>query len=147
MQDYVSFYCRTCDPWYIKKLKMEVLTAIACNSNVYEIVNELTEYARDISPSMAREAVKAVGRIALAVRGKACLPHTPCLYLYLWVLQHPCTTPLACGAILEGSTHAPHSHACGAILEGSTHAPHPHACGAILKGSTRAPHPHARGPR
>ena len=34
----------------------------------YDIVGELTEYARDINPRMAREAVKAVGRIALSVR-------------------------------------------------------------------------------
>ncbi|GAX84188.1 hypothetical protein CEUSTIGMA_g11611.t1 [Chlamydomonas eustigma] len=65
--EYQSFYCRTHDPWYIKKLKMECLTAIATSSNVYDIVGELTEYARDINPSMARQAVKAVGRIALTV--------------------------------------------------------------------------------
>ncbi len=53
---------------YIKKLKMEILSALASSSNVYEVVNELTEYARDVvHPNMAREAVRAVGRIALAV--------------------------------------------------------------------------------
>ena len=57
-------------PRYIKKLKMEILAYIASSSNVYEIVNELTEYTRDINPAVAREAVKAVGRIALMVRGR-----------------------------------------------------------------------------
>lgn len=52
---------------YVKQLKMEILTLLASSSNVYEIVGELTEYARDISPDIAREAVKAVGRIALSV--------------------------------------------------------------------------------
>ena len=33
----------------------------------YDIVGELTEYTRDINPRTAREAVKAVGRIALSV--------------------------------------------------------------------------------
>ncbi|KAG1664607.1 hypothetical protein FOA52_004482 [Chlamydomonas sp. UWO 241] len=66
-QEYMSFYCRAHDPWYIKKLKMESLSAIASSSNVYEIVNELTEYTRDISPAIGREAVRAVGRIALTV--------------------------------------------------------------------------------
>jgi hypothetical protein len=47
---------------------MEILTLLASPSNVYEIVGELTEYARDISPEIARQAVKAVGRIALSVR-------------------------------------------------------------------------------
>ena len=43
-----------------------------------QIVNELTEYARDIHPAMAREAVKAVGRIALAVCvTMARQPHLP----------------------------------------------------------------------
>lgn len=53
---------------YVKQLKMEILTLVASSTNVYEIVGELTEYARDISPDIAREAVKAVGRIALSVR-------------------------------------------------------------------------------
>lgn len=47
---------------------MEILSALASSSNVYDIVNELTEYARDVvHPQMAREAVRAVGRIALSV--------------------------------------------------------------------------------
>ncbi|EFJ51657.1 hypothetical protein VOLCADRAFT_56821 [Volvox carteri f. nagariensis] len=65
--DAVAFFCRTHDPWFVKKLKLEILAAIASTSNVYDIVTELTEYARDISPTMAREAVRAVGRIALTV--------------------------------------------------------------------------------
>ncbi|GLC44199.1 hypothetical protein PLESTB_000752500 [Pleodorina starrii] len=65
--DAVAFFCRAHDPWFVKKLKLEILAAIASTANVYDIVTELTEYARDISPTMAREAVRAVGRIALAV--------------------------------------------------------------------------------
>ncbi|KAG2423691.1 hypothetical protein HXX76_015081 [Chlamydomonas incerta] len=65
--DCIAFFCRTHDPWFVKKVKLEILTAIASSNNVYDIVTELTEYARDISPTMAREAVRAVGRIALAV--------------------------------------------------------------------------------
>ncbi|PNW83556.1 hypothetical protein CHLRE_05g234667v5 [Chlamydomonas reinhardtii] len=65
--DCIGFFCRTHDPWFVKKVKLEILTAIASSNNVYDIVTELTEYARDISPTMAREAVRAVGRIALAV--------------------------------------------------------------------------------
>jgi len=49
-------------------LKMEILTELAFTTNVYDIVTEMTEYARDVvSPIMAREAVKSVGRIALQV--------------------------------------------------------------------------------
>eukprot|EP00878_Enallax_costatus_P027330 GHUV01029406.1.p1 GENE.GHUV01029406.1~~GHUV01029406.1.p1 ORF type:complete len:554 (+),score=105.09 GHUV01029406.1:514-2175(+) len=65
--DYMAFYCRSHDPWYVKQLKMEILTLIASSTNVYDIIGELTEYARDISADTARLAVKAVGRIALSV--------------------------------------------------------------------------------
>lgn len=53
---------------YIKRLKLEILPEIVDNSNAFEITSELTEYVRDINPVMAREAVKAVGKVALAVR-------------------------------------------------------------------------------
>lgn len=52
---------------YIKRIKLEILTVIADNNNAYEIVSELTEYVRDINPTMVKEAVKAVGRVALIV--------------------------------------------------------------------------------
>jgi vesicle coat complex subunit len=65
--DYAAFYCRANDPWYIKRLKMQALSVIATPLNAYDIVTELTEYARDISPSMGKEAVKAIGSIALSV--------------------------------------------------------------------------------
>lgn len=39
---------------YVKKVKMEILAAIASSSNVYDIVSELTEYARDVNPDTAR---------------------------------------------------------------------------------------------
>ncbi|KAJ9512205.1 hypothetical protein QJQ45_012748 [Haematococcus lacustris] len=66
--DYSAFYCRAHDPWYIKQLKMEILSHLASSANCYDIITELTEYTRDaVYPTMAREAVKAVGRIALAV--------------------------------------------------------------------------------
>ena len=35
--DYKSFYCQFSDPSYVKKLKLEMLTAIANESNTYEI--------------------------------------------------------------------------------------------------------------
>lgn len=38
--DYQAFFCRSHDPWYIKKLKMEILTLMACSTNAYDIVSE-----------------------------------------------------------------------------------------------------------
>ncbi|GBF87867.1 beta-adaptin A [Raphidocelis subcapitata] len=65
--DYQAFFCRSHDPWYVKKIKMEILTLMASSTNAYDIVGELTEYARDVSPPIGREAVKAIGRVALGV--------------------------------------------------------------------------------
>jgi vesicle coat complex subunit len=55
------------DPSYIKDLKLQLLSAVADDSNAFEIVTELTEYVTDIDEHLAREAVRAVGRIALQV--------------------------------------------------------------------------------
>lgn len=67
LQIYASFYCRQNEPSYIKMLKLEILSAIADESNAYDITTELTEYVTDIDEPLGRAAVKAVGRIALEV--------------------------------------------------------------------------------
>jgi len=63
--DYKSFYCQFSDPSFVKKLKLEMLTAIANESNTYEIVTELCEYAGNVDVPIARESIRAVGKIAL----------------------------------------------------------------------------------
>ncbi|BBN14125.1 AP-4 complex subunit beta-1 [Marchantia polymorpha subsp. ruderalis] len=63
--DYKHFYCRYSDPSYVKKLKLEMLTAVANESNTYEIVTELSEYAANVDVAIARESIRAVGKIAL----------------------------------------------------------------------------------
>ena len=65
LQIYTTFFCRQNEPSYIKTLKLEILTALADETNAYEIATELTEYVNDIDEQLAREAVKAVGRIAI----------------------------------------------------------------------------------
>ena len=74
LQIYQSFYCRMNDPSYIKDLKLQLLSAVADDSNAFEIVTELTEYVTDIDEHLAREAVRAVGRIALQVSPLLLLP-------------------------------------------------------------------------
>ncbi|KAG2334301.1 hypothetical protein Bca52824_005481 [Brassica carinata] len=63
--DYKHFYCQYNEPSYVKKLKLEMLTAIANESNTYEIVTELCEYAANVDIEIARESIRAVGKIAL----------------------------------------------------------------------------------
>ncbi len=68
VQIYPTFFCRMNDPSYVKDLKLQLLSAVADESNAYEIVTELTEYVADIDEHQSREAVRAVGRIALEAR-------------------------------------------------------------------------------
>ncbi|CAA2992341.1 beta-adaptin A [Olea europaea subsp. europaea] len=63
--DYKHFYCQYNEPFYVKKLKLEMLTAVANESNTYDIVTELCEYAANVDIPMARESIRAVGKIAL----------------------------------------------------------------------------------
>lgn len=42
--EYKSFYCRTDEPSYIKYLKLEILSLIACDVNLGDMLNELGEY-------------------------------------------------------------------------------------------------------
>ena len=67
VQIYTTFYCRQNEPSYIKSLKLDILAAIADETNAFEIATELTEYVNDIDEQLARNAVKAVGRIAIEV--------------------------------------------------------------------------------
>ncbi|KAJ7958599.1 Beta-adaptin-like protein [Quillaja saponaria] len=64
-EDYKHFYCQYNEPSYVKKLKLEMLTAVANESNTYEIVTELCEYAANVDIPIARESIRAVGKIAL----------------------------------------------------------------------------------
>ncbi|KAG0465378.1 hypothetical protein HPP92_019542 [Vanilla planifolia] len=63
--DYKHFYCHYSEPSYVKKLKLEMLTAIANESNTYEIVTELCEYVANVDISISRESIRAIGKIAL----------------------------------------------------------------------------------
>ncbi|PKA54455.1 Beta-adaptin-like protein A [Apostasia shenzhenica] len=63
--DYKHFYCQYSEPSYVKKLKLEMLTAIANESNTYEIVTELCEYVASVDIPISRESIRAIGKIAL----------------------------------------------------------------------------------
>ena len=74
MQIFQTFFCRMNEPSYIKHTKLEILAALADQSNAYDIVTELTEYVNDIDEKLARKAIQAVGQIALSVSSlRSCL--------------------------------------------------------------------------
>ena len=64
-EDYKQFYCRYNDSIHVKKVKLQMLTVVAAESNAYDIVNELCEYATDPNETISRESIKAVGTIAM----------------------------------------------------------------------------------
>ncbi|KAH0888295.1 LOW QUALITY PROTEIN: hypothetical protein HID58_050724 [Brassica napus] len=78
--DYKHFCCQYNEPLYVKKLKLEMLTAIANESkhlrnwycfilygiwNEKAVLTELCEYAANVDIEIARESIRAVGKIAL----------------------------------------------------------------------------------
>lgn len=48
--EYKHFYCRYSDPSYVKKLKLEMLTAIANESNTYEIGELVLIFQSNLTP-------------------------------------------------------------------------------------------------
>jgi vesicle coat complex subunit len=64
--DYRAFYCRASDTPAVKKLKLEMLTAVADESSTYDIVTELSEYVADVDEATSRRSVRAIGEVALA---------------------------------------------------------------------------------
>ena len=62
-----QFFCRYEDPSYLKRMKIDILIAIADATNAYEIAEEMSQYVKDTDPGLARAAIRAVGQIALKV--------------------------------------------------------------------------------
>jgi AP-4 complex subunit beta-1 len=63
--DFKSFFCRYSDPSYLKLKKLELLVDIAAESNIREIIEELSAYATDVNKEMACKSIRAIGRIAV----------------------------------------------------------------------------------
>ena len=63
--DFRQFYCRASDSSAIKRLKLEMLTAVADASNTYDIVTEVSEYVTDVDVGTSRRSVRAIGEIAI----------------------------------------------------------------------------------
>ena len=62
-----DFYVRQTDPTYMKSCKIEILTAIACEANAKEIIEELAEYVGDSSREISQLSIECVGKVALNV--------------------------------------------------------------------------------
>ncbi|KAF0975466.1 hypothetical protein FDP41_005460 [Naegleria fowleri] len=64
-----DFYIKYNDPSYLKELKLEVLTLLANEKNVQEIMSELSYYVSlgDNTVSTSKKAIRALGEIAVKV--------------------------------------------------------------------------------
>ncbi|CAD8189534.1 unnamed protein product [Paramecium octaurelia] len=63
--DYKSFYCRVDEPTYIKLIKLEILSLIACDFNLGDMLNELGEYVTDVDQEISKKSIQALGSIAI----------------------------------------------------------------------------------
>ena len=74
-----DFYIKHNDPFYLKELKLEVLTLLANEKNVQEIMDELSYYVSlgDNSISTSRKAIRSLGEIAvrISIATEASLSH------------------------------------------------------------------------
>lgn len=56
------------EPSYIKQIKLEILTALASENNLGDLLNELNEYAAHCETEISRLAVKSLSFIALQLK-------------------------------------------------------------------------------
>ena len=63
--EYKNFYCKYDEPTYIRFLKIEILTMIASDNNITEIINELSAYVTDLNTEISKKSIQGLGTIAL----------------------------------------------------------------------------------
>ena len=62
-----QFFCRDNDPVCVKQIKLNILTDLATESSMSEILNELSEYVSDDNLDISRSTIQAIGKIAFKV--------------------------------------------------------------------------------
>lgn len=63
--EYKQFFCLYNEPFYVKKIKLQILPELADHENVSDIVAELSEYVADIDTNIARLSIRAMGKISV----------------------------------------------------------------------------------
>lgn len=64
---YKNFFIKFEEPFYVKKLKLEILVQVANESNYSEILNEMEEYANDVNSNFAKHVIRKIGSLGLRV--------------------------------------------------------------------------------
>ena len=65
------FFCKYNDPSYIKMEKLDIVMTICSRSNAKVVLDELSEYCKEIDVAFVRKAIRAVGQIALKFEATA----------------------------------------------------------------------------
>ena len=63
--EYKQFFVKYDEPSYIKNIKLQILGYIASESNIQEIVNELSEYVTDVNAEIAKRSISCFGTIII----------------------------------------------------------------------------------
>jgi AP-4 complex subunit beta-1 len=66
-REYKSFYCKMDEPTYIKYLKVDILSVVATENNLGDILNELQEYVTDIDTELSRRSIRAIGAVGVRI--------------------------------------------------------------------------------
>ena len=64
---YKRFYAEYEEPLFIKKIKLKILVQIANDSNYFDILSELEEYANEKSSTFGKYSITKIGELALRV--------------------------------------------------------------------------------
>merc|ERR1712232_151103 len=64
---YKNFLIKFEEPFYVKKIKLEILVQIANEQNYSEILSEMEEYVNDVNPNFAKHVIKKIGSLGLRV--------------------------------------------------------------------------------
>lgn len=62
-----KFYIYVEEPFYIKKLKLDILVSLCNPTNYSEILSEIEEYANDVSLDFSKYAIEAIGELPMKV--------------------------------------------------------------------------------
>jgi AP-4 complex subunit beta-1 len=64
-KEHKHFFCKMEEYSYIKDIKIEIMSYIACELNMRDIINELSEYVTDVDVDFAKKAVECIGKIVV----------------------------------------------------------------------------------
>jgi vesicle coat complex subunit len=65
--EYKQFFVKYDEPSYIKNMKLEILGLIASESNIQEIISELSEYVTDVNADIAKRSIRCFGTIIVRI--------------------------------------------------------------------------------